>query len=248
MDDQSLMFVMDLSGQRRSEQTYQVFLTDLSHEMRTPLTAILAHLEVLRTPDVPEATRDQSLSLIYRETNRIVRLTRDLLKLGRLEMASEIARRPIDIVVLAEEAVSQIIPQAEERQIALSLQADASLPHVLGDPDRLKQVFLNLLDNAVKYCRPGDQVEVCLHSEPDGVGCTIRDTGPGIPPQHLPHVTRRLYRVNTDVEGSGLGLTLAEEILRRHQSRLDIHSQHEGEPTGTVLHFILPTVSVEKVV
>lgn len=248
LGDQSLMFVMDISSQRRSEQTYQAFLTDLSHEIRTPLTAILTHLEVLRAPDMPEAIRDQSLSLIYRETNRIVRLTRDLLELGRLEMASEIAHRPIDIVVLAEEAISQIIPQAEQRQIVLSLQADAAVPRVLGDPDRLKQVFLNLLDNAVKYCRPGDQVEICLYIEPGGMGCTIRDTGPGIPPQHLPHVTRRLYRVNTDVEGSGLGLTLVEEILRRHQSRLDIHSQHEGEQTGTVLHFILPTLPVEKVV
>lgn len=240
--DLSLVFLMDISRQWRTEQAYHTFVSNLSHEMRTPLTAILAHLEVLRTSEVSEVTRDQSLSLIQRETHRINRLVQDLLEMSRVEMAPEMAQRPVDILVVAEEAIAQIILSAEERQIEVSLRADASLPPVLGDADRLEQIFLNVLDNAVKYCRPGDQVEVHLRIEPDGVGCTIRDTGPGIPPQHLPHVTQRLYRIRTDVEGSGLGLALVEEILRRHQSRLEIESQSEGEQTGTRLHFVLPTL------
>lgn len=240
-----LVLLIDISSQWKIEQAYHAFVSNLSHEVRTPLTAILTHLEVLRTPEVPEATRAQSLELIDKEANRITRLVRDLSELNRLEIMAEIAQRPIDPLVLVEEAMAQVILKAEERQLTLSLQAEASLPRVLGDPDRLKQVFLNILDNAVKYCRPGDQVEVGLRIESDGIGCTINDTGPGIPSQHLPYVTHRLYRARTDVEGSGLGLSLVEEILRRHQSQLEIESQSEGEQTGTRIHFVLPVLPVE---
>lgn len=240
-----LVLLIDMSREWNIERAYHAFVSNLSHEIRTPLTAILTHLEVLRTPQMPEATRAQSLELIDQEANRIARLVRDLSDLNRLEIASEMAQCPIDLLVLVEEAMAQVILKAEERQITLSLQAEASLPRVLGDPDRLKQVFLNILDNAVKYCRPGDQVEVGLRIESDGIGCTINDTGPGIPPQHLPYVTQRLYRARTDVEGSGLGLALVEEILRRHYSRLEIESQSEGEQTGTRVHFVLLVLPVE---
>lgn len=243
--DLYLVVLIDTSSQWKIEQAYHAFVSNLSHEVRTPLTAILTHLEVLRTPQVPEATRTQSLDLIDQEANRIARLVHDLSDLNRLEIAAELAQRPIDLPVLVEEVIAQIILKAEERQIALSLQAEASLPRVLGDPDRLKQVFLNILDNSVKYCRPGDQVEVSLHVEPGGIGCTIADTGPGIPLQHLPYVTQRLYRARTDVEGSGLGLALVEEILRRHHSRLEIESHSEGEPAGTRVRFVLPVLPTE---
>lgn len=243
--DLYLVGVIDLSRQWKSEQAYQTLVSNLSHEVRTPLTAILTHLEVLRTPHVPEATRAQSLALIDREANRIARLMRDLSELNRLEISTEIAQRPIDLLVLVEETVAQIILKAEERQITLALQADTALPRVLGDPDRLKQVFVNLLDNAVKYGRPGDHIEVGLRLEADGLGCTITDTGPGIPAQHLPYVTQRLYRARTDVEGSGLGLALVAEILRRHHSQLEIESQNDGGQTGTRVHFVLPVLPVE---
>ena len=241
-----LVFLMDVSVQWNLEHTHRTCLCDLSHEMQTPLTAILAHLEILRMAQVTEATRQQSLNLIRQEANRLTRLVRDLLELSRLEIAPEFIQRPVDILVVAEEAIAQVILKAEERQLAISLQADAALPRVLANPDRLKQVFLNILDNSIKYGRPGDQVEVVLRQQPNGVDCTLRDTGPGIPPQHLPYVTRRLYRVRTDGEGSGLGLSLVEEILRRHQSRLEIESQSEGEHTGTQVHFVLPVLPVEK--
>lgn len=243
--DRYLVFLIDISRQWKIEQAYHTFVSNLSHELRTPLTAILTHLEVLRTLHMPEATRAQSLNLIDREANRIARLVRDLSELNRLEITTELVRRPIDLLVLVEEAMAHVILGAEERQITLSLQAETALPRVLGDPDRLKQVFLNILDNAVKYGRPGDQIEVGLRLESDGIGCTIKDTGPGIPSQHLPYVTQRLYRARTDVEGSGLGLALVDEILRRHQSQLEIESQNEGEQTGTRVHFVLPVLPVE---
>jgi two-component system phosphate regulon sensor histidine kinase PhoR len=239
----SLVLLTDLSQQRQAERSSQLFLSSLSHELRTPLTAVLAHLEVLRTPNLPGEVRDNSLHLIHQETNRISRLVQSLLALSRLETSVELERRPTDLLLLAEEAIAEVILEAEARQIAITLQADTGLTRVLADPDKLKQVFLNLLDNGVKYGRSGDKIEVCLHKKSEGVGVTIRDTGPGIPAEHLPHVGQRLYRARTDVEGSGLGLALVGEILRRHQSELTIESKAEGAETGTAVSFTLPKVA-----
>jgi signal transduction histidine kinase len=242
LDQGSLVLLTDLSQQRQAERTSQLFLNNLSHELRTPLTAVLAHLEVLRTPDLPGRVHDNSLRLIHQETNRIARLVQSLLDLSRLETMAELERRPADLLLLAEEAIADVILDAEARNIAIALQADTGLTRVLADSDKLKQVFLNVLDNGVKYGRSGDKIEVSLRKQPGCVNVAIRDTGPGIPAEHLPHVGQRLYRVRTDVEGSGLGLALVGEILRRHQSELIIESKAEGEETGTAVSFTLPTV------
>ncbi|MCB9421480.1 MAG: hypothetical protein H6667_16875 [Ardenticatenaceae bacterium] len=243
LEQGSLVLLTDLSQQRQAERTSQLFLNSLSHELRTPLTAVLAHLEVLRAPDLPGSVRDNSLRLIHQETNRIARLVQSLLDLSRLETTAELERRPTDLLLLAEEAIADVILKAEACQITISLQANTGLSRVLADPDKLKQVFLNVLDNGVKYGRSGDKIEVSLHKVPAGIAVIIRDTGPGIPAEHLPHIGQRLYRVRTDVEGSGLGLALVGEILRRHQSELMIESKAEGNETGTAVSFTLPEVA-----
>ncbi len=236
------LFLLDVTSQYEAEEARTQLFAGLSHELRTPVGAILTHLEVLRLPDIPEATKAQSLQLLRAETRRLARMVHLMLELGRLETSPEIDRRPIDLVDLVERAISTLASPSEERGIRFSLEADSPLPTVWGDPDRLMQVFLNLLDNVLKHCRPGDRATVLLRRTGDGVLCVIRDTGPGIPAEHLPHLTRRFYRAaKQEVEGSGLGLALVEEILRRHGSRLEISSQTEGE-TGTCVQFVLPTM------
>jgi two-component system phosphate regulon sensor histidine kinase PhoR len=239
----ALIILADWSNQRKAEKTARLFLSNLSHELRSPLTAVLSHVEVLRAADIPEAARQNSLLLIREAAERITRLVQDLLELSRLEVSSEFDPVPVDLLLVTEGAISEIILPAEERQILISLEADLGLARVLGEPDRLKQAFINLLDNAAKYSRPGDRVTVRLADQPQGVLVTIRDTGPGIPAEHLPHVTQRLYRVNKDIPGSGIGLALVEEILRRHHAHLDIESQTSGEHTGTSIRFVLPKIS-----
>lgn len=229
----------DLTHQHHLEKASTLFINNVSHELRTPLTAILAHLEVIQMTNLPEPVRQTSLSFIHQETQRIARLVQGMLELSRLEITSGADLRPIDLLLVAEAAIAEVILEAEARGILVSLESDTPLPRILGDPDRLKQVFLNLLDNAVKYCRPGDKIEVRLQKQPAGVSSMIQDSGPGVAPEHLPHITQRLYRGRTDVEGSGLGLTIAEEILRVHQSCLEITSQHVGEQTGTTVRFLL---------
>lgn len=236
-----VVFLLDVTAQKRAERASQYLLSDLSHELRTPLGTILTHLEILLLTDVSEEIRQQSLRLLKAETKRMARLVQLMLELGRLETSAEIERRPVDLLALAEQAVAQASPQAEEREIALSLQAATPLPLVVGDADRLIQVFLNLLDNVVKHCRPGDRAVVSLERAEEGVVCVVRDSGPGIPAEHLPHVSRRFYRAAPqEIEGSGLGLALVEEILRRHGSGLEIESRAEGEEAGTCVRFVLP--------
>lgn len=241
--DVDVVWMLDVTAQRRAEQASGRLFSDLSHELRTPLATILTHLEVLLLDDLSPQVRKRSQGLLKTETQRMARLINDMLELGRLETSAEMEQRPIDLLALAEQAVAQKAPQAQQQDIALSLRADAPLPYVLGDPDRLLRVLLNLLDNAVKYCRPGDRVQVSLQQQDNALCCEIADTGPGISAEHLPHLTRRFYRAApAQVEGSGLGLSLAQEILRHHSSRLEIESRTDGA-TGTRVSFCLATLA-----
>jgi signal transduction histidine kinase len=235
-----VVFLLDATTQQRAGQAAEYLLGALSHELRTPIATLLTHLEILLLPDISTEIGQQSLHILKAETRRMARLVNQMLELSRLETSAEIERRPVDLPSLVEQAIAQVAPQAKEREIVLSFQADTPLPIVVGQADRLVQVFLNLLDNGVKYSRPGDQVVVSLRRREQGVECAVRDTGPGIPGRHLPHVTRRFYRAAPqEIEGSGLGLALVEEILRRHGSRLEITSRAEGEETGTCVSFVL---------
>lgn len=233
----NLLLVTDQSRQARLERASRAFLGTLSHELRTPLTAILAHMAVVQGEDVAQPVREQSLAVVQQEAERLARLVQDLLQLGRLEMSDGVQRRPLDLVLVAEAAIAEVILAAEKRDIALSLEAEMPLPRVLGDADNLQRVFLNLLDNSIKYGRQGDEVVVRLAPLAEGVQVTIIDSGPGIPSEHLPHVAERLYRARTDVSGSGLGLSVASEILRQHDAALHLTNRKEGGLRAT---FVLP--------
>lgn len=234
------LFLLDVTSQYEAEEARTQLFAGLSHELRTPVGAILTHLEILSLPDIPEETKAQSLQLLRAEAQRLARMIHLMLELGRLEASPEIDWRPIHLVDLAEQALLSLTSRAEKRNIRFALEADSPLPTVWGDPDWLLQVFLNLLDNVLKHCRPGDRATIVLRRTEEGVLCAVQDTGPGIPVEHLPYITRRFYRAaKQEVEGSGLGLALVEEILRRHGSRLEIISRTEGE-TGTCVRFVLP--------
>ena len=241
-----LIFLFDATEQQRADQAARRLLNDLSHELRTPLATILTHAEVQSLPNLPDATRAESLRLLKDETQRAVRLVNAMLELGRLETSGELAQLPVDLLAVAEAAMQQIMPQAEARAIHLSMEADTPLPTVAGEADSLLRVFLNLLDNAVKFSRSGDRVILALRRDPQGVRSSVCDTGPGIPVQHVPYLTKRFYRAAPPEQaGSGLGLAMVEEILRRHSSALQIESRTEGQATGTCMSFVLSAASAE---
>jgi signal transduction histidine kinase len=240
---QEKLVVLAEGGDRQRFLRQQAFVGQLMHELRTPLTALVAHTEVIASPQTPEAVRAASLQTVQNGAQRMARLVRDMLELYRVETADDFALQPLNLVLVAEDAVAQLILQAEDLGVNLNFEAQTPLPLVLGHPDRLKQVFLNLVDNAIKYCRTGDSVLVRLEKTADGVLCLVQDTGPGIPAPELPNVTKKFYRLrNTDVEGTGIGLALVSEILRQHNSSLILESATDGPDrvTGTTCRWVVP--------
>lgn len=216
---------------------YHTFIGQLSHELRTPLTAVLAHAAVARNPDTDDAVRRTSLAMLEAEAQRMSRLVRDLLELYRLE-TTEMPLVPTNVALVAEDALSILLPLAEARGITMSFEFADALPRVLAQPDRLKQVWLNVVANAVQSCRPDDTIHVRLVAQKDGVLCCVHDSGPGIAAADLPHVTERLYRGRTDHEGSGLGLALVSEILAQFGATLQIESSTVA-PSGTTVTWVL---------
>jgi two-component system phosphate regulon sensor histidine kinase PhoR len=246
-DDLDIVFVLDVTAQQRAKQTSQFLFSGFSHELRTPIATILTHLEVLSVPNVSDEIKQQSVHLLKQEAQRMTRLVNQMLMLGRLEAEVEIEHRPVNLLNLVDETVFQVTPTAEENNMTISLEADTPLPSIAGDAGRLKQVFLNLLENAIKYAKPGGKITVSLQQAADGIACTVADDGPGIPAEHLPRLTHRFYRADPqNVQGSGLGLAIVTEILRHHRSRLEINSRTQGEQTGTQVHFTLPILAKEE--
>ena len=246
---QVLLVFRDVSELRAGESMRRDFVANVSHELKTPLTAILGFIETLQGParDDPKG-RARFLSLMAHEAARMNRLVSDLLSLSRLEGQSR--RRPtdrLDLMVVLGEAVDPLRPGAEAEGVTFDLRGPdaARLP---GDRDQLIQVFSNLLENATKYgARPG-VVEIVvdrIEREPVIRGpawrAVVSDQGPGIPPEHIPRVTERFYRVDTGrsraTGGTGLGLAIVKHIVARHRGRLRIESD---SGRGTQVTVTLP--------
>jgi two-component system sensor histidine kinase ResE len=221
-------------------QSYRHLISAMAHELRTPLTAILGHVDILGScdPQRDEALWRRSCGFVASEAQRLARLVEDLLTLSRLDL-SPLQRRPVNLRAVAEEAISVLFQAAEAGGVRLSLQSDSALPRVPGDRDRLQQVFLNLLDNAVKYTPTGGQVTVHLTDREQGVQVEVCDNGAGIAPEDLAHVFEPLYRGQDvrDIPGTGLGLTIVRTILEQHGATVHVDSVlHQG----TTFHFCLP--------
>ena len=217
------------------------FLQRLDHELKNPLTAIRAALANVAEASDGGAQRE-AMSSVEAQVKRVSRLTADLRKLAELE-TRPLERSSVNLAELLQQVVefAQDRPGAEERRLTLTLpQAPWPLPSVPGDRDLLLLVIHNLLDNALKFTRPGDTVEVRAFEDGDSVVIEVADTGPGIADEDLPHVWEELYRGKSarGVPGSGLGLALVQAILLRHGGQVKLRSR-AGQ--GTVFTARLPT-------
>jgi len=215
------------------------FTADASHELRTPLTVIKGRIDV--TVSRPRTVQEYTHTLhdVARETNRLIRLTNDLLFLTRLGQRSpSMQLQPVDLRDLLSAIVDQVRPLAEAKALELVEEVAPGL-RLTGDPDHLIRLFLNILDNAIKYTPAGGRVTMRAVEESTTVRVTVRDTGPGIPPQHLPHLFERFYRVEADrsreTGGTGLGLAVAAEIARGHGGTLEVQST-VGQGTTCLIH------------
>jgi len=216
------------------------FLQRLDHELKNPLTAIRAGLANVVNGSAT-GTQQEALTSVEAQVLRLSRLTADLRKLAELETRS-LERVPVDVAELLQEVVTlaQEQPEAEARRLTLTLpQAPWPVPDVVGDWDLLFLATYNLLDNALKFTRPGDTVEVRAFEDGAFAVIEVADTGPGIPKGEIPRVWEELYRGQgaRGVPGSGLGLALVRAIVERHGGRVSLRSR-AGQ--GTVVTTRLP--------
>jgi len=235
----------EMTARLRSARQMQVdFVANVSHELRTPLTVIKGMVETLRDGAVDDATvRDRFLETVEDETDRLIRLVNDLLVLSRADSdALNLQCEAVDLVELAEAAIERLVPRASERDITLQTNASPGLPPALADADRIAQVLLNLLDNAIKFSQSGGTVTVALQTGPDDMlQIRVQDEGTGIPADALARIGERFYRTdrarNRADGGSGLGLAIARALVEAHGGSLRVKSEL-GK--GTTVSFTLP--------
>ena len=215
---------------------------DVSHELRTPLTAIKGSMEGLMDGILP-ATHE-TYQQIHAEADRLNRLVDDLQELSRVEAhAYNLDIRPLDVSSLVKTVTKPLAPHAESKRIALGLELAPDLPRVLADEDRIIQVLTNLTGNALQYTPEEGKVTISAKRVDDGVQIAIRDTGIGIPPEHLDHIFDRFYRVDKSRSrqaggGSGIGLTIARALVEAHGGGIWVESGGEGK--GSTFNFTVP--------
>lgn len=221
----------DISLQSQLDRMRQDFVANVSHELQTPLTIIRGFTETLFEEDIDTESRGRFTHLIHEEANRMSRLVDDLLTLSRMEHHSLPFRLDgVDVAVLAESVVSRMGRRAEEAGLQLVSRIPSVLPLVSGDPDRLQEVFLNLVQNAIQYTPEGGTITVSAESRADRgvVGISVADTGIGIPASDLPRIFERFYRVDKARSrasgGTGLGLAIVKHIIELHQGRIEVSS------------------------
>jgi heavy metal sensor kinase len=215
----------------------QQFLADASHELRTPLTVLLSALEITRRgPEPDAASLRETLATLHDEARRMKRLVDDLMLLARTDTGEQVLRlEPVDLGPLLTAVRESARWMAPDRRLTLRLDDD---PRVLGDPDRLRQLLLNLLDNAVRHTAPGGSVTLALGTADECALISVTDDGEGIPAEHLPRVFDRFYRADRargrEAGGAGLGLAICRWIAEAHRGRLTVESQAPGGTTFTL--------------
>jgi signal transduction histidine kinase len=218
-------------------------IAEMVHELRTPLTALMAAEQLLLRPELSEAQRRELVGTLQRETGRLAQLTTDFLDMARLESGrASFSPSEFDLPTLLRESVEIVQPHAIERQIALDIRLGGQMPALVTDRDKLKQVLLNLLTNAIKYNQHGGRVTLRVEFVPQQFQVYVDDTGPGIPPAAIAHLFDKFYRapnVEGVADGTGLGLTIAKRIVEALGGEIGVQSTL-GQ--GSTFYFYLPPV------
>lgn len=246
----------DVTELKRLETIRADFVANVSHELRTPLTSIRGYAEtLLRSPPADPKDTEHFLSIIQAQSERLGRLIDDLLILSDLESGKiHLAKESVKVDDLVKRVLEIFQEQATRKEITLSHAVEFDLPPILGDSDRLQQLLINLIDNAIKYTPTGGQVKIAaslalLSEKPDQpmVEIAVTDTGCGIPEKDLPRLTERFYRVDKarsrELGGTGLGLAIVKHIVQVYGGSLKIGSEIQK---GTTVRVFLPAAKVEE--
>mgnify|MGYP002576369294 CR=1 FL=1 len=224
----------------QSEKMKNEFISSVSHELRTPLTAINGWAETIMNGEVRDAGDvKKGMGIIVSEARRLTNMVEELLEFSRIEDGRfTLSVEPLDLKAELEDAVYTYREFFRREGIELTYQdcPEESIP-IIGDPERLRQVFCNLLDNAAKHGGSGKRIDTAIARDEDQVVITIRDYGPGIPAEELPHVKYKFYKGSSKARGSGIGLAVCDEIITRHEGTLDIDNAEGG---GCIVTIHLP--------
>ena len=217
------------------------FISSVSHELRTPLTSIKGWAETLQTGGIVRETYDKGMNVIVREAERLSGMVEELLDFSRMQSGRmRLILKKIDLLAELDEAVYMFTDRARtEHKNLIYDEEDTMLSPILGDVNRLRQVFINVIDNALKYTNPGGTVRVSAYEDDGFIRVIIKDSGCGIPAEHLPNVKKKFYKANQNVRGNGIGLAVANEIMELHSGSLDIDSE---EGMGTTVIITIPTM------
>ena len=251
----SILVFHDITDIKRFESMRSDFVANVSHELRTPLTAIRGYVEtLLHTPPPDPEDSQQFLEIIDRHSDRLSRLTEDLLTLSDLESGKvHLAQQLLDAGNLIQRVLEVFWDQAARKKIKLMQEVAPGIPKLPGDLDRLQQLFINLVDNAIKYTPVEGVVsltvrQTAIHNgSAPYIEIAVRDSGPGIPEKDLPRITERFYRVDKarsrDLGGTGLGLAIVKHIVQAHKGELCIESVLKK---GTTVRVRLPAAPTDR--
>ncbi len=229
-DSSLLLFLRDITEEKRVETIKKDFVANVSHELRTPLASIKGYSETLLDGGMDDKdTLKEFLRVIDRHATRMARLIDDLLVLSRLESHQmTIVSAPVDLGEIIQATMKGFEKQARDKGLSISSSLPDDLPKVLGDRDRLEQVIVNLLDNAIKYTPAGGRVGVTAERADGSVKVDVKDTGIGIPADDIPRIFERFYRVDKarsrELGGTGLGLAIVKHIIQGHNGKMQVES------------------------
>ena len=217
-------------------KTQSEFISSVSHELRTPLTVITGWSETLLYDEAIQGDSRRGIDIISAEAGRLTGMVEELLEFTRIRDGRfTLNLETVDICALIEEVIFTYSELLRHDDIVLSCdQPDEGVPEVTGDPRRLKQVVLNILDNAVKYARGGRSINLTLTQDGEYVSIAVRDHGPGVATEDLPHVKERFYKGRSKERGSGIGLAVCDEIVTRHGGKLIVANAEGGGALITV--------------
>lgn len=232
----ALAMVEDITELRRLEQVRTDFVANVSHELKTPLTSIKGFVETLLDGAINNPPMaEKFLKIIMLEAERLTRLINDILSISKLESGmNDVPTERVQLDKMAFEVADMLRIHAEEKQVTINAHRNKKPVYIIGNPDHVEQMLINLIENAIKYNKPGGSVTVHVFGNDREANVTISDTGIGIPEEHLPRLFERFYRVDKgrsrSMGGTGLGLAIVKHIVRGMNGEIEVHSKF-GEGT-----------------